>query len=75
MKHVTTWTATDYMNVADWVRIYGNSLALSQLLYITGVEVDFDFMSDPTTTTFPTDEYINTFCYNIEKVRAAAPSL
>jgi hypothetical protein len=59
-----------YWNVADWTRVYGNSLeANTALTAALGVSISFDTQATPTTASIPTIAEINEFTANIERMR------
>jgi|SRR5688572_1549066 len=75
---VTDRTAADlvarnskaFINVADFTRIYGNSLLVQSLLYAAElITVDFETLATPTIITIPTVEEYNTLAGNIEAIR------
>lgn len=80
---ITDRTATDianktskaYWNVADWIRVYGNSEVTNSLTEIMlNTPIQFDLLTAPTTTTIPTVADFNTFLANIERTRVAVQS-
>lgn len=70
---ITNLTAKAYMNVADWLRIYGNAkLAARLVATLNGYPIQFDEVAAPTIYTFPKVEDLNLILANIERVRVAA---
>lgn len=70
---ITGRTAKAFFNVADWLRVYGNSEIANQLVnaYLA-LSVPFTALTAPTITSFPTVTEINNLVENIDLLRAAA---
>jgi hypothetical protein len=69
---VTNKTAASYWNVADWVRVYGNSQLVNSLAEIMlDTPIVFNTLTAPTITTIPVVTDFNTFLANIERTRVA----
>jgi hypothetical protein len=64
-------TAKAYLNILDWVRIYGNAEYVNWLLeYLSDVEIEFNTLTEPTITTIPEGAGdINELLENIEQIR------
>lgn len=66
-------TSKAFINVADWTRIYDNSLIVHDLVEpIVGLEIIFETISVPTTTSIPTITDLNKLAGNIERTRIVA---
>ena len=62
--------AKAYLNVADWLRIYGNSQQLNSLaVIITGSSISFITISEPTIASVVDVDDVNSLVANIESVR------
>jgi len=60
-----------FWNVADWTRVYGNSLETNTALNTAlGLAVSFDTITTVTNTDIPTVTEINEFLANIERMRS-----
>jgi hypothetical protein len=70
---IASKTAKAFLNVADWIRIYGNA-AFVHVLVAFLVEYDpaFNTLDAPSITTIPGAVEFNQFLENIEALRAAA---
>ena len=69
---ITAQNSKAFFNVADWVRVYGNSLEVNTLLTSNIYPVDFDTLSTPITSDIPSADDthpINTMLANIERMR------
>lgn len=77
LSDVTTPTAKGYLNVADFVRIYGNARLTSALASIElGTSIAFTFVSAPTTTTTEgIYTMLNTLLSSVETLRLAMVAL
>ena len=58
-----------FFNVADWTRIYGNSLEVNTLLATNIYTLDFDTITTPTTADIPLQAELNVLLANIERMR------
>ena len=71
LSDVLSRTAKGFLNILDWVRIYGNS---EQILAITRImhELDIPFteLAEPSITSIPTVGEINSLVENIDQLRA-----
>ena len=62
-----------FFNVADWVRINGNTRQVQAIVNIMlSLNLPFTELAQPSITTIPSVEDINAFVANIERLRAAA---
>lgn len=69
-------TSKTFINVADWTRIYDNSLIVRNLLEpALGLSIVFETISVPTTTTIPTISDLNKLTGNIERARIVAQAI
>jgi hypothetical protein len=69
---ITNRTSKAFFNVADWQRIYDNSLIVRNLVNSTySLSVPFTTLTAPTTTSIPSAAEINSLVQNIELARAA----
>lgn len=77
LSDITTPTSKGYWNVADWVRVYGNSQLVRNLAAtMLATSIRFDILSTvPTITTIPSVTDFNTFLANIERTRLAVVSV
>lgn len=67
---ITNRTSKAFMNVADWVRIYGNSNVLHAVAeFCLGVSLTFDSISSPTILSWGLAANLNKLLTNIERVR------
>ena len=63
-------TPKAFFNVADWIRINGNTEIIHALVNVfVGVEIDMNEIEEPTVTHFPSASEINQFIENIENLR------
>lgn len=70
---ITNRTAKAFFNVADWLRVYGNSEIVNALTNVyLALSIPFTELTEPTVTTFPTAAEINSLIENIDLCRAAA---
>lgn len=59
-----------YFNVEDWNRIYGNALAVVELIQsMHGITIAFDTITPPTVNDFPQVADFNKLLSNIERTR------
>lgn len=58
-----------FFNVADWTRVYGNSLEVNTLLATNIYTLSFDTLTTPTAADIPTVSEINIMLANIERMR------
>lgn len=66
-------TSKAYFNVADWTRIYDNSLiARNNVQTQYGLTITFTTLTTPTTATIPSAALINSLILNIERTRQAS---
>lgn len=73
LADVQNRTAKGFVNVEDWIRIYRNSRLVSRIVStLLDAEVAFDELSEPTTTSFPTVDNLNTLLANIQRAREAS---
>lgn len=67
-------TAKAFFNVADWVRIYGNTEQVNAFVRLmTGLDVALTPLTAPVATSFPDVSEINSLIENIDRLRAAVP--
>ena len=72
LSDVTTPTAKGLFNVADWERIYNNAeLMHTSVGEFLGIEIPFDTITSPTTSTIPSAGDINTLLTNINRIITA----
>jgi hypothetical protein len=65
-------TDKSFFNVADWIRINGNTTYVRALMYVLrGINIDFTALDTPAITTMPTVAEFNSFIQNIENIRLA----
>jgi hypothetical protein len=65
-------TDKSFFNVADWIRINGNTIYVRALMYVLrGINIDFETLDTPSITTIPTVDEFNAFIQNIENIRLA----
>src|SRR3990172_3602404 len=70
---ITNRTSKAFMNVADWVRVYGNAELVNSLTSImANVLITFGQLAIPTITSIPSVTGVNTLAGNIEATRLAA---
>lgn len=70
---ITNKTSKAYFNVADWTRIYDNSLIVrDDLVTLYGYAITFTTLTTPTTATIPSASLINSLILNIERARLAS---
>ena len=70
---ITNRTSKAFMNVADWVRVYGNAELVNSLTSImANVLITFGQLATPTITSIPAITDVNTLAGNIELTRLAA---
>jgi hypothetical protein len=70
---VTNRTAKGFINVSDWIRIYENAQLMSLVTaFLLNTEIQFDQLAEPTATSFPTVEDLNTLLANIQRAREAS---
>jgi hypothetical protein len=70
---ITTPTSKGFFNVADWVRINGNTEIVNTLINVLkSLSITFDTLTPPTITTIPNIDDVNDFVDNIERIRAAS---
>lgn len=66
-------TAKAFINIADWLRIYGNSLqAQAAVRVLMALEVELSELPTPAITDFPDVDEINSLIENIDLLREAA---
>lgn len=69
---ITTRTSKAFMNVADWLRIYGNAKLTNSLAEIMlDAAIQFDEVADPAITTISDVTDFNTLLANLERLRLA----
>lgn len=70
---IANQTSKAFWNVADFERVYGNSLLVHSLIviYAGATSLIFNQLAMPTITTIPTVADFNTFLANIERARQA----
>ena len=66
---VSSQTAKAYFEVADWNRVYGNSIVLYNIVVSAGGSITFDTVGVPTTATVPTKTELNDMLSNINNIR------
>ena len=69
LADITAQNSKAFFNVADWTRVYGNSLEVNTLLATNIYTLSFDTLTTPTTANIPTVSEINTMLSNIERMR------
>jgi hypothetical protein len=70
---VSERTPKAFFNVADWVRINGNTQQIQAVVNVMlALNIPVAALAQPTLTTIPSVEDINAFIANIERLRAAA---
>jgi hypothetical protein len=70
---VTARNAKAFLNVADWVRIDGNTTVVqAQILSLLGVTVTLTDLTAPAITDFPDVADINSLAENIDLLRIAS---
>jgi hypothetical protein len=73
VEDITNKTFKAYLNVEDWRRIYNNSRVANALVaFLVNIDIAFDEISMPTTTTIPTVVELNTLLTNIGEIRIAS---
>lgn len=70
---ITNRTSKAFLNVADWIRIYGNTQHYQAVLNIMrSLSISTTVLTEPTITSFPSADEINQIIANIETLRVAA---
>ena len=65
-------TDKSFFNVADWIRINGNTTYVRALMFVLrGINIDYTELDTPSITTIPTVAEFNVFIQNIENIRLA----
>jgi len=73
LSDVLNRTAKGFINTDDWIRIYRNSQFVSLVISILlDTDIDFDELTEPTTTSFPTVDDLNTLLANIQRAKDAS---
>lgn len=73
LADVLSRTEKAFFNVADWLRIYGNSEHVNTLVNkLLGLAIPFTTLTPPAITHFPTADEINALIANIDRLRQAA---
>lgn len=73
LADTTTPTSKGVFNVADWIRIYGNTEHVGALLNaLRKVNIVLTTLTEPAITTIPSIDDINSFVANIEALRVAS---
>jgi hypothetical protein len=70
---IATRTAKAFFNVADWIRINGNTQQVQAVVNIMlGLSIPVTSLPEPSITTIPSVDDVNAFILNIERLRSAA---
>lgn len=73
LADVTNETSKGFFNVVDWLRIDNNVKYVKTLIEVLKfINVSYEDLPDPVSTTIPTAEDINDFVTNIEALRVAS---
>jgi hypothetical protein len=73
LADITNKTSKGFFNVADWVRINGNTQIVNALINVLkSLNITFDTLTPPTIATIPNIDDVNDFVDNIERIRAAS---
>jgi hypothetical protein len=73
LADITGHTSKGYFNVADWVRIHGNTAWIKSFMNTNNyLDIPLISLSTPDTTTWPTAVSRNQLIENIERLRLAA---
>jgi len=71
-QDITDRTDKAYLNVADWIRISGNTAFARALVQaLLDLQIPQNTLTPPTITTIPTADEVGQFCENIERIRQA----
>jgi hypothetical protein len=71
LADIENLTDKAFFNIADWIRINGDTTYVRALINVLrGINIEYNSLTTPEITTFPTATEINRFVENIETLRS-----